>query len=44
MKIKYLKDSFQCIDIDGKNYRLFDYIYNGYIKVIGNIYQDKGED
>lgn len=38
MVIKYLKDSFQCIDNNDCNYRLFDFIYNGCIKVIGNIY------
>jgi len=40
MRIEYLKDSFQCIDKDGKNHRLYDYIYSGCCVVIGNIYEN----
>ena len=41
MEIRYMKDSFQCINIHTeRNDRLFDYIYNGCIKVIGNKYEN----
>ena len=40
MEIKYMKDSFQCVDCKGRNHRLLDYIYSEYIIVIGNKYEN----
>lgn len=40
MLIKYLGDSFQCIDINGNNFRIYDYFYSGCIRVIGNKYKN----
>ena len=40
MEIRYMKDSFQCIDCKGRNHRLLNYIYSGYIIVIGNKYEN----
>lgn len=40
MRVVYLCDGFQCIGADGNNHDLYDYIYRGFIKVVGDIYKN----
>jgi len=41
MVVEYNQDRFECINSVGNNFRLYDYIYFGFTKVIGNIYESK---
>jgi len=41
MVVEYNQDRFECIDSNDNNFRLYDYIYFGFTKVIGNIYENQ---
>jgi len=41
MIVEYNYDRFECIDSNDNNFRLYDYIYFGFTKVIGNIYENQ---